>query len=83
MRWIVRILIFYDRCRCIKNHHFPACVRVSLDFLIKIDFKPHFKSHLVYIIHGIITDDPEFDVYHMKKGNLCAIASSYLSKKIE
>jgi hypothetical protein len=30
-------------------------------------------------INGIITDDPKFDVYHMKKGKLYAIA--YLSKQ--
>jgi hypothetical protein len=32
-------------------------------------------------INGIITDDPDFDIYRMKKEILCAIASSYQSKQ--
>jgi hypothetical protein len=32
-------------------------------------------------INGIIADDPDFDVYHMKEEKLYAIASSYLLKQ--
>jgi hypothetical protein len=32
-------------------------------------------------INGIITDDPDFDIYRMKEVKLCAIASWYLSKE--
>jgi hypothetical protein len=33
-------------------------------------------------INGVITDDPDFDVYRLKRGKLYAIVSSYLLKQL-
>jgi hypothetical protein len=48
--------------------------------LISIEW-PQFQEPFDILYRGIITDDPDFDVYRMKEGKLNAIASSYFSKQ--